>query len=89
MKKTCTLYRDQKKLQSFLPLTYPHFLIESQPYFLQFLCKGNEKKKKKQQPVQNSLNHTIVNQMQHTRDLAVVTKDRDNTMIHERERAQQ
>ena len=48
-----------------------------------------KKKKKTQQPVQNSLNHTIVNQMQHTRDLAVVTKDRDNTMIHERERAQQ
>ena len=39
-------------------------------------------------PVQNFLNSTIVNQMQHTRDLAVVTKDRDNTMIHERERAQ-
>ena len=43
-----------------------------------------KKQKKKQKPMHSVLNRTIVNQMQHTREHAVVTKDRDNTMIHEK-----
>ena len=30
------------------------------------------------------LNSTIINQMQHAMEHAVVTKDRDNTMIHDK-----
>ena len=30
------------------------------------------------------LNSTIINQMQHTREYTIVTKDRDNTMIHDK-----
>ena len=41
-------------------------------------------KKQKQKPMRNFLNSTTVNQMQHTREYAVVTKDRDNTMIHDK-----
>ena len=43
-----------------------------------------EKKANKQKKtVHNFLNSAIVNQMQHTREHAVVTKDRDNTIIHD------
>ena len=38
--------------KSFLPLTYQYFLIESHPFFLQFLSKGNGKKTK-QKPMHN------------------------------------
>ena len=41
-------------------------------------------KTKKQKAMRNLLNSAIVNQMQHTREHAVVTKDRDNTMIHDK-----
>ena len=34
--------------------------------------------------MRNFFNSTILNQMQHTREQAVVTKDTDNTMIHDK-----
>ena len=34
--------------KSFVPFTYPHFLIEPQPFSLQYLSKGNGKKHKSQ-----------------------------------------
>ena len=85
----------KRSCKYFLPLTYPHFLIESQSLFLQFLCKETKKnkqktttkkkkKKKKEKSMINFLNSTIVNKMHHIREHAVVTKDRDYTMIHDK-----
>ena len=84
----------KRSCKYFLPLTYPHFLIESQSLFLQFLCKETKKnkqqpqqkkkKKKKEKSMINFLNSTIVNKMHHIREYAVVPKDRDYTMIHDK-----
>ena len=43
-----------------------------------------KKKKKKEKSMINFLNSTIVNKMHHIREHAVVTKDRDYTMIHDK-----
>ena len=87
----------KRSCKYFLPLTYPHFLIESQSFFLQFLCKGNGKKTnknkqqkqtkkitKKEKSMINFLNSTIVKKMHHIREHAVVTRDRYYTMIHDK-----
>ena len=83
----------KRSCKYFLPLTYPHFLIESQSLFLQFLCKETKKNKqqkqtkkitKKEKSMINFVNSTIVKKMHHIREHAVVTRDRDYTMIHDK-----